>query len=271
MTTSQRTFDPGVANSVARLPLPPEHWSYSTLKEIESCPRRYMLGHASYPDLWTGSGYPQQPSPSALFGDVVHDSLERIIAALVAAGCSSSNSVEAASVLRELGGYSAVATEALAARLSKLDGNPRLDAERWSRLQQYLENRVPEARTEIQGYLQRMELVPQPAAAAGSAGPPGRRPIGVGSHPEVALCADRLRVKGRVDLLTLSAERADIVDHKTGAQDPSHLDQVRFYAMLWDQDDIANDARTPLRSLTASYPTNDVRIGHPMPTRLRSW
>jgi hypothetical protein len=66
-----------------------------------------------------------------------------------------------------------------------------------------------------------------------------------------------------VDLLTLTADSADIVDHKTGAQDQSHLDQVRFYAMLWDQDRIANGSRTPLGTLTASYPTNDVSIQAP--------
>ena len=105
MTSHERTFDPGVAQSIADLPEPPDYWSYSTLKEIESCARRYVLGHASYTNLWKGKGYPQQPHPAALFGDVVHDSLERIIKALAQAGCTSYNSAEATAALRELGGY----------------------------------------------------------------------------------------------------------------------------------------------------------------------
>src|SRR5689334_14354699 len=99
MTSRERFFDPRVAQSVAYLPDPPAYWSYSALKEIESCARRYVLGRASYPDLWHGQGYPQQPHPASLFGDIVHDSLERIIKALVQAGCTSSNSAEAAAVL----------------------------------------------------------------------------------------------------------------------------------------------------------------------------
>ena len=134
MTRDERTFDTGVAHSVAHLPDPPSHWSYSGLKELETCPRRFALGHASYPDLWSGSGYPQVPHPAALFGQVVHDSLERIVKALVKAGCDSSNSARAVAVLRKLGGYSAVAIGALEARMAKLQGNPRADADRRARL-----------------------------------------------------------------------------------------------------------------------------------------
>jgi hypothetical protein len=274
--TSARTFDAGVARSVAHLPDPPEHWSYSGLKEVETCPRRFALGHARYPDLWSGLGYPQLPHPAALFGDVVHDSLERIVKALVRAGCDSSNSVEAVAVLRELGGYSAVASGALKARLAKLEGNPRMDAVRRARLLRHLEDQIPEARTEIQGYLHRMSLVPNQGDASGSASQPAsddsstptRRPLGTGSHPEASLRVDSLRVEGRIDLLTVSSDRVDIVDYKTGAEDPSHLDQLRFYAMLWDQDDVANSACTPLGVLTASYPATDVTIQAPNESEL---
>lgn len=75
-------------------------------------------------------------------------------------------------------------------------------------------------------------------------------------------------MKGRVDLLTVFSDRVDIIEHKTGAEDPSHLDQLRFYAMLWDQDDVANSARTPLGVLIASYPANEVTIPAPNESEL---
>jgi hypothetical protein len=276
MTSDERTFDTGVARSVAHLPDPPAHWSYSGLKEVETCPRRFALERASYPDLWSGLGYPQVPHPAALFGLVVHDSLEQIVKALVKAGCDSAKSPEAVDVLRELGGYSAVAGSALEARLAKLEGNPRVDADRRARLLQLLEDQIPEARTEIQGYLQRMSLVPEQKEASGSASQPASgssstptcRPLGIGSHPEAWLRIDSLRVKGRADLLMVFSDRVEIVDYKTGTHDPSHIDQLRFYAMLWDQDEVANSARTPLGVLTVSYPTSEVTIPAPNKSEL---
>ena len=61
-----------------------------------------------YPDLWDGRGYPRVPAFAALFGDVVHGALDTIVRALVAAGCESAQSAEAVTVLRQLGGYTAV-------------------------------------------------------------------------------------------------------------------------------------------------------------------
>lgn len=266
-----RTFDTGLADTIARLPAPPEHWSYSTLREVELCPRRYILGHASYPGLWDGFGYPQAPNPAALFGEIVHDSLDRVIRALVKAGCKSSISEAGVAVLKELGGYTTVAEEAIARRLRQLDGNPRVGEERRERLGQQLEERIPEARMAVQGYLQRMILVPRaPSESGGSRILPERVPLVTGSHPEAELRADSLRVKGRVDLLTVTERQVDIVDHKTGTVEPAHLDQLRFYAMLWDQDEIANASRTPLGTLIISYPTTELSIAAPDATELET-
>lgn len=260
-----RTFDSGVSDAVAILPGVPELWSYSALKAIETCPRRYVLGRAKYPDLWDRSGYPQVPNSAALFGDVVHDSLETIVRALADHGCTSASSPEAFAVLKELGGYSEVVKTMLANRLAQLDGNPRLAASKRERLQVQLEQRIPEAREEVQHYLHRMTLTPREGAGAAglSSGGNSRYARGVGSHPEATLQADELRLWGRVDLLSVGPERVDITDHKTGAEEEGHFDQLRFYAVLWDQDRISNHRRTPLGTLTASYPSRERVIDAP--------
>ncbi len=62
-------FDTGVQDSSGRWPDLPRAWSYSSLKEAEECPRRWMLRRASYPQIWARQGYPPRPieviSPSA--------------------------------------------------------------------------------------------------------------------------------------------------------------------------------------------------------------
>jgi hypothetical protein len=79
MTVGRRTLSMSIEHSIAVLQDPPGYWSYSALKEVEACALRYSLARASYPDLWEGHGYPPAPNPSALFGDVVHDALERLL------------------------------------------------------------------------------------------------------------------------------------------------------------------------------------------------
>lgn len=265
-----RSFDPGLSSSVAVLPDIPPLWSYSSLKAVEACPRRYVLSRAKYPDLWDRSGYPVVPSAAALFGDVVHDSLETIVRALTNHGCTSASGQEAVEVLRELGGYTEVAKSMLTRRLARLHDNPRLDRGGRERLQDQLEHRIPEAREEVQRYLHRMTLTPREDASPGVGAGSPRYSRGVGSHPEATLQADDLRLWGRIDLVTVGQVQVEITDYKTGIEDERHFDQLHFYAVLWDKDDVSNSSRTPLGTLTVSYPSRDVTIGAPSAEQLQT-
>lgn len=100
-----RLYDTGISHGSAVLPAVPAMWSYSSLKEAETCPRRFALARADYPDLWTQRGYPRLPNLPAMKGDVVHGALQIIVTALVTAGCVSPRTADAVTVLRELGGY----------------------------------------------------------------------------------------------------------------------------------------------------------------------
>lgn len=222
-----------------------------------------MLSRAKYPELWDRSGYPEVPSAAALFGDVVHDSLEVIVRALANHGCTSASGPEAIAVLKDLGGYSEVAKTMLAKRLTRLDDNPRLAGGSRERLQDQLEHRIPEAREEIQLYLHRLTLTPRSGFGSGSGGGSPRFARDVGSHPEATLQADDLRLWGRIDLLSVGPAQVNITDYKTGAEEESHLDQLRFYAVLWDQDNVSNPGRAPAGKLTASYPSREVTIDAP--------
>lgn len=265
-----RIFDPGVRSSTAVLQDAPQLWSYSSLKEIELCPRLYVLSHAYYPELWDGHGYPEAPNSASMFGDVVHDSLERIIRALVNKGCMSTIGAEAVAVMRELGGFSEIIKTMLTRRLAKIDGNPRVDGPRRDRLKDQLEHRIPEAREEVQRYLQRMKLMPIETEGLGGGGGRSRYARNGGSYTEATLQIDALRVFGRVDVLTVGAESVDITDYKTGIEDESHIDQLLFYAVLWDQDEVSNANKVPLGRLTLSYPNREISIDAPEVDELRA-
>ena len=128
---------------------------------------------------------------------------------------------------------------------------------------------------QVQTYLSRTTFAPNTRAGSGSVrvgvgGISRRRALGEGSHAEVSLIADDLRVLGRVDLLTLEANTVSIIDYKTGAESQGHQDQLRLYALLWDRDRAANPERLPAASLTAVYRDRDVSVDVPSAGELQA-
>lgn len=260
-----RVLETGVASGRAVLAAPPTMWSCSSLKEVETCPLRYALSRADYPDLWEQHGYPRPPIPAAIRGDVVHGALEIIVKALVKAGCPSTRSAQVVAVLRELGGYTKVVEDVLAVQLARFEGNPRLGADRREHLTRSLTDWVPEAREQIQTYLNRMDLRPSSGSgtAPPTADPSTRYPARTGDHPEKELVAEELRLKGRIDLLSVDGYGVRITDFKTGAEDPAHHDQLRLYALLWDADGTVNPDGLPVTELVAAYPNHEVAVPVP--------
>src|SRR5689334_7739921 len=123
--TPREQFDTGVEGWLGVWPEPPEWQNYSSVKETERCPRRWALKHASYPNVWEEPRFPERPSLPSLLGDVMHAALERILNVLVERNCPSAASACAVEALRELGGFTAVLSDATTARIDGLRANPR--------------------------------------------------------------------------------------------------------------------------------------------------
>jgi hypothetical protein len=272
-------FKTGVEASWGWWPAPPSMWSYSSLKEMDACPRRWMLTRAEYPDLWDRRGYPIVPGRAALFGDVVHGALETIVEAFSVAGCASPQAKDSVEVLRSMGGLTAIVEHALDNRMSKLDGHPRLDAQRLQRLRVELTDRLPEARAQVGTFLRREGLAlgvrtsrdTQSSDGRMTTGvPPRRQPVGLGAHPEVEVTAEDLRFTGRIDLLSLDDVSVTIVDYKTGSEDPAHGDQLRTYALLWELDRETNPAARLATHLVVAYAGREHAVPAPTLEELRA-
>lgn len=246
---------------LARWPTPPAQWSYSSLREAEECPRRWSLSRASYPEVWDRPGYPPRPAAAALVGDIVHSALEQVLHALHSSGCKSQAEETAVSVLRELGGYSALVRRAIDVEMRRLETNPRM-APRVESLRALLGQKVPELRQRVQSVVTRMPLgpsAPKPESERGG----GRGPLGPGSYPEIELRAPQLRFVGRVDLLSVQTDQVTITDYKTGKPDPYHADQLRIYALLWQHDQEVNPTGVPAGTLCIAYAAHDEILDAP--------
>lgn len=268
--TSTATFVTTTGHTGA-WPDPPTYWSYSSLAEVESCPRRWGLRHATYPDLWGRHGYPDRVSEPSIVGAAVHQGVEEILRAFRAAGCSSIGDTQAVDALRTLGGFTAIAAAAGETVLRELEDNPRMRPH-LPRLRHRLQRRTPEMRRAVQTLVSRMSLVSEELLAVGTEeGPDAERSrIGSGMHPEVNLRAEAQRFIGRVDLLTVHSEQADILDFKSGQAADGHREQVKLYGLLWMLDGVANPERLPVGSLTVAYVDHEESVPLPDWDALRS-
>lgn len=269
MSEVAHELDTGVESGRALLPGPPDLWSYSSLKDVRACALRYALTRASYPDLWEGWGYPPLPTTPVIFGDVVHGALEAVVKALTDAGVESPATETASQVLRGLGGLSTVVETRIEKELAPLALNPRITNDRRRRIDRELRDQVALACVQVQTYLSRSSFVPstsrKPVAQVrqDAASVPVRVALSEGSHAEVRLIADGLRLHGRVDLLTISGEVVTIVDYKTGAAAEGHRDQLALYVLLWMFDERANPGLLQVSRLTAAYRDLDVSVDVP--------
>lgn len=248
-------------------PDPPAEMSVSTHADIDECPRRWALGAAEYPDIWSGRGYPPKLQVAALAGSVVHLALELIIKQLTGAEVPSLNDPSATQVLREMGGYTRVVEDCVDRILKRFSDNPRA-LPLMEHAQRTLRGQVPTLRARVQSMLARLRLPkgarPAPIASiVKAAGQSTRGPLVKGTYPEVEVRAKSIGWKGKLDLLVLGDDACEITDFKTGAADQAHEFQVRVYAMLWRLDDELNPSGRVVDRLVLAYESQDVEVTPP--------
>lgn len=240
-------------------PEPPADLTFSALREIEACPRKWALSSADYPSIWSDRGYPARVNVKALAGTVVHTVLETVTKELVKAGCPSVLDASAVMVLQQLGGWSKVVGLAIDQLVARCAANPRL-----SRLSDYfsrsLRAQVPEMRSRVQTMLARRVLLSKSKPTGAGVQRRQRGPLGPGVYCELDLRVPRLGWRGRTDLLSLTSDECEITDFKTGERADEHAFQLRVYATLWNRDDILNPDARLATQLVLAHPHGDVSV-----------
>lgn len=242
----------------------PAEMSVSTHADIEECPRRWALGAAEYPDIWSGRGYPPKLQAAALAGSVVHSALELITRQLTVAGVPSLNDPSATQVLIALGGYTRVVEDCVERTLKRFSGNPRA-LPLMEHAQRTLRGQVPTLRGRVQSMLARLRLAKVAPAVSGVkvVRPATRGPLGNGTHPEVEVRARSIGWKGKIDLIVLDDHTCEITEFKTGAAEQAHEFQVHVYAVLWRLDDELNPSERVVDRLVLAYEGHDVDVPPP--------
>src|SRR5688572_20919975 len=259
------------ASPPAAWPEAPRDMTVTTLLEIESCPRRWALLAAAYPELWSGRGYPPRVTLAALGGTVVHLALERITKALVGAGCTSVQDPAALGVMRTLGGYTKIIGDCIQAVQTRTATNPRA-----SRVADFISRslraQVPDLRARTQQLLSSVRF-PDVRMSRGEPQQTGRTvyraPLREGVHVERELRVPALKWKGTADLLVIGPTSCGLTDFKTGRPDQGHEFQLQVYALLWSRDSELNPSGRRADRLTLTYSSGQREIAVPDETRLK--
>jgi len=247
-------------------PTSPAEMSVTLLHEIEDCPLKWALEHASYPEIWDKHGYPMRMPLASLLGIVSHSCIEKIIRELVKAGCSSIYSDSAVAVMRSLGGYTEIIRSCIDGVIVSFQENPRaehaIDSLRLS-----LESHASDIRSRVQLLLGRVHLDHEKGATneslTGASHVKQQAILSPAIYSEVELHAHELHWRGRVDLLRLHESSYELIDFKTGNYSERHEFQMRVYALLWLKDSILNPMSRPIDKLTLSYIREDVQVPVP--------
>lgn len=276
-------------------PEPPTVMSYTALRDIETCPRRWSLRRADYPAIWAERGYPGAPALGTLEGQLVHASLEHIVLAAsrpLSGGDPRDVSQDSGDVwsapapmsdiimtLRRLGGISVVLEGLLRSIVATWASNPRL-APRARECEAELRRRLPALRQRVQSMLGRVDVahtVPINASSREDQLHSDRghaRPLGPGVYPEVPLNNRELGWYGKADLLSVVAPsratddaevnvQCSIFDFKTGSAKDDHPLQLRIYALLWARDKTLNPTARRVTQLKLIYPEATVEVAAP--------
>lgn len=243
----------------AEWPSPPQRMSLSLLAELESCPRKWALEAANYPEIWKRQGYPKAMNIASLKGVIVHGCLKVITDGVMKQNGPMDSQEAFISGLRNLGGYSNVIRKELDRIVKQFDENPRVRLALPAAIRR-IEDRIPEIRLRIQHLLARvpLELVVRRGDSPQRTGVETTSGLTNGTYTEVVLRHKDISWIGIADMIHLSVERCTIRDFKSGKPDPAHRLQLRIYAWLWARDRTANPLGRLADELVITYAESDI-------------
>lgn len=201
-------------------PEPPEVYSYSSIKNIESCLLKWQLENATYGSY---EKFPQRPNPKTIEGNIIHQCLEKLFKQLAFIGSPPIGSNEFKSVLNELN-LQKIITNKIEKHNNLVEEHPRGSGFIIKTSPQILLNKVIRLfRTEYIPTSIRPSNNNSPVNNYSNSGQLSEKNV---SHPDIPF-------KGIIDLVKFTNEGTILVDFKTGREIEEHLEQLTYYALLW--------------------------------------
>lgn len=208
----------------------PTEYSFSSLREIERCPRRWQYHHA----VWGEFGrLPQRANERALLGSLIHALNESLFRAMADHGLPLPGTENFVTAIATVNVHATIAT-----RLREIEAqyrdHPRDPGFRFRTSSREVAN---EALRLFRAQYVLLERAPRPSlpspASHLSRGDQLAALVRRRVLVEAKVRHPTLSVSGRIDLLVRDGDCTRVVDLKTGDPKPEHRDQLLLYALLW--------------------------------------
>ncbi len=212
----------------------PASYSFSSLQEIQTCPRKWQLLRSSWGE---NTRFPERPHPKALEGSIVHEAIELLVRALGKRGLPSIGSARFREAIEAIDFWKYFAVE-IAKWNERLAEHPRSGPHFVLRTPpRELANRAIRLFREQYTPLDALPVSVNGAEAASLAEERGTDLMALlrerGALSEVEVAHPDLPFRGIIDLVEWADGGVHLLDFKTGKEKDEHELQLQLYAVLW--------------------------------------
>lgn len=207
----------------------PAEFSFSSLREMEACPRRWQLAHSSYQTL---KRCPSRAVEAAIVGTIIHEVLEALVGALTDRGLPEPDSDLWCEAMAAVGVMATVRAKLVRVEQEHVH-HPRDPGFRVKRTAREINNEVLGL---LRSQAARARRTATTSGLAGESHAPQdalQRLQRRGMLAEHPVRHPSLPVRGVIDLVVRTPEGTKIVDFKTGVLKPEYRNQLELYATMW--------------------------------------
>lgn len=242
-------------------PEPPSMYSFSSLRQIESCPLAWQLQNSCYDGF---DRYPLRPNPAGVEGEIIHGVIEKLFRELAQSGMPVIGSEVFQGCVKKVGIVGLI-SHLVSDHLAKISMHPRGAGFRLRLSVQEIHNKTIRIFREQYDKIKNNAPTGMVQAIKHSSDVPESKFISsrdyrtllekYGVLTELSLRHPDLPFKGIIDFIWLDDNGIEITDFKSGSSKPEHREQLILYALLWAK----NTGKMPHRGYIV-YPDSSVLL-----------
>lgn len=237
----------------------PKSFNFSLLNEIELCPKKWFLSNSKYSNLDKSQNYyPYTVNLKAIKGSIIHLTFNKILRLFINESCYSTQDPKVRQLLEKEGGLSNLVSKEINNYLDRMSSNPRfkINSEVYSSKIKENQNDILLAVKHYFGVINFSNV--SRTQIKFNRDNSNSKKLKNGIYSELVLSNNDYDFRGILDLFIIDHDTYTITDFKTGEPRDYHVDQIRFYSLLWYLDKVHNPLKKIVNKLILIYQSNEL-------------